>query len=105
MARKKVAAQNFLTSFINYTSSELTDAQKVHIARRTYLVENKSDIIKAVDMGYNYHMLAKFITEQLLKTDIPKVFVRKNKEGEEIEVETKMAPSLIKEFYEKEMQK
>jgi hypothetical protein len=105
MARKKVATQNFLTSFINYTSPELTDAQKVQIARKTYLLENKSDIIKAVDMGYNYNMLAKFITEELLKTDIPKVFVIKNKEGEEIERETKMPAALIRDLYEKEMQK
>jgi hypothetical protein len=68
-------------------------------------LENKEDIVKAVQMGYSYPMIAEFITEQLLKTDIPKVVTVKNKEGEEVEVETRMKPALVKEFYEECMEK
>jgi len=96
---------DFLTEFIEKVSSELSDFQKVVIARKTYLLENKDDIIKAVEMGYHYPMIANFITEQLLKTDIPKVYTIKNEEGEEVEVKTIMPVAHVREFYEKEMGK
>ena len=76
------------------------DLRNINIAKKRYLIENKDEILKALEMGYGYPIIAEAATEDLLKTGIQKTFSFTNKEGIEETRETKFGPGEIKNFIE-----
>lgn len=79
---------------------ELNDIMRVKIAKNTYLMRKKDELTEAREQGYPYALIAQVATEGLLEMGIPKTFIGKNKEGEEVTREVKISPSEIKKFIE-----
>ena len=100
MARKKIVTPSFMSGLEAYANEVLTDGQKVNVAKKSYLEENREEILNALKRGYAYGVIAKYATMELLKTDILHSCTVKNKEGEEVTVETRIAPADIKKLVE-----
>lgn len=91
------------TAFIEQLAeSSKTDNQRVRIAKIIFLNKNRDDILQAEKVGYNFAVIAEVATAALLKTDTPKSFMGKTKEGKEVEKETKFSASEIKKFCKEE---
>ncbi len=102
MARKTTIKTTFLETMTEHANSFLTDHQKMNIAKKKYLINNRDDILLVREVGYSFSIIAEVATLELLKTDVPKSFMAKNKEGEEEERETKFGIGEIKRFCEPE---
>ena len=102
MARKNTKTKTFSQRMEEYAKNVLGDAQKVRIAKNSYLLDNKDAILRAKVVGYTYAQIAEVATIALLEKNIPISFVVKNKEGEEKTVKTKFYPIDIKNFCEAE---
>ena len=102
MARKTTKILTFSDALMAHADNVLRDNQKVAIAKKKYLIKNRDDILLAREEGYPYPVIADVATMELLKTDVPKSIMVKNKEGEEITRETKFSPGEIKNLCEPE---
>ena len=102
MARKTTKIVTFLEALTEHGNNILTDQQKVNIAKKKYLIENRDDILLAREVGYSVSIIAEVATLELLKTDVPKNYMVKNKEGDEVMKETKFYLSEITKLCEPE---
>jgi len=94
----------FFDSLRKYAKEELSETRQVALAKKEYLVKNKALLLKAVEVGYDYPLIAKVATAELLESmDIPRVFKRTDKEGIEIEVASEIKPFEIRKFLESEI--
>ena len=100
MAKRRTKFETFQEKLEALAATELNEHQRIRIAKKSYLMHKKDEIENAIEQGYNYQLIAKIATEELLATEVPKAFIRKNKEGEEVTVETKFVPVEIKKFIE-----
>ena len=92
--------KSFLKNFEEHVKDKLTISHKVNLAKNRYLINNRDDIIQAIELGYGYASIAEFATVELLKTGIPKNYFYISKDGKEIEKETKIAGAEVQKFYE-----
>ncbi len=101
MARKKISnTKSFTENLHVYIESQLSDLEKINIAKKSYLFTHKDEIYKAIEMGYSPKYIAQYATEELLKTNIPKTFTRITSEDETIEGTPKITPMDIKKLCE-----
>lgn len=91
--------KSFLDKVVDAAKIDMSDVGQVTAARNLYLKNKEEDIKKAVAAGYSYTTIAKAATEELLEMDIPKSFVAMI-DGEEITLETKIGPEVIKKISE-----
>ena len=102
MARRSKSNISFTKKFEEYADGILNDHQKVTIAKRKFLQENKDEILKAANEHYPYYILAEFATIALMETDISKSYIVKDKEDSEVEIQTQFTGVEIKNFCEVE---
>ncbi len=102
MARKTTKIVTFMDVLTEHANNVLGDQMKVTIAKNKYLMSNRDEILLAREEGYMFPIIAEVATLELLKTDVPKNFTVKRKEGEEVMVETKFSPAEIRKFCEPE---
>lgn len=102
MARRTKKEESLMEKLAKHATNTLPEQRQAIIAKKTYLVEHKDEIMKAMELGYPYATIADVATEELLKTGIFTQFVVTTKEGEEKTVETKFHPIEIKKFCEPE---
>ena len=100
MARTNFFTASFMGGLELYANEVLTEGQKINVAKKSYLEENREEILNALKKGYSYIVIAQYATMELLKTDVLHSYIFKNKEGEEVTVETKIAPADIKKLFE-----
>ncbi len=79
---------------------ELNESSRVNIAKKSYLMKKKDDILQAIEEGYNYILIAEVATEELLETGIPKSITVTTKEGAEVSREVKFIHDDIRKFIE-----
>ena len=99
MAQKRNETQTLSDALASQAGDLLTDLQKMRIEKNKYLLENESDILTAIKVGYPYNVIAEVATVELLKRGVPSSFTFKNKEGGEKVKETKFSAADIKNFY------
>ncbi|MEA3490910.1 MAG: hypothetical protein U9R27_03330 [Campylobacterota bacterium] len=78
--------------------STLSDRQKVAIAKKSYLINNRSDLLQAIEVGYRFTMIAKVATSELLSGDVPKNYPVQKEGGDKILKETRFTVAEIKQF-------
>ncbi len=78
--------------------SILSDRQKVAIAKKNYLINNRSDLLQAIEAGYRFAMIAKVATDELLNGDVPRNYPVQKEDGDKIIKETKFTVAEIKLF-------
>jgi len=100
MARKTTKTVTFSKRMEEYAKEALNEAQQINIEKKKYLLSIEADIIQAKAEGYIFRDIAAVATIELLKSDIQKSCIVKNKEGIEIEKETKITPADIKNICE-----
>jgi len=101
MATKKTSTiKSFGEKLHIYIEESLSDTQKVNIAKKSYLLQNKEEIILAIRKGYHPKDIAEYATFELLKLNLPKTFLYQNKEGESIEGITKITAMDVKRICE-----
>ncbi len=100
MAKRISKIVTFSDRMDAYAKEVLSDAQKVLVKKKKYLLKNKVEILKAQEIGYTYVQIAEVATIDLLESDIVKQFTWKNKDGIEMDGETKIYPVEIKELCE-----
>ena len=94
---------DFFLKFEKYADAILTDVQKVYIAKRKYLKNNKKGILKAYETGYSFGMIAEFATiDLLMQSDLPKAYTFTDKDGNTVSRETKITGTEIKNICEKD---
>ncbi len=102
MARKSTKIVTFSDQMAAYAKEVLPEAQQVRIAKNKYLMSIEADIRQAKAEGYPYPHIAEVANQEFLDTGVQKTYVVKNKEGEEVERETKIVPMDIKKICEPE---
>ena len=105
MSKKHTQALTFSEKMTKYAKNKLTETKRIAIAKKRYLLSKEVDLIKAKDEGYTYAMIAEVATIEFLKLGIQKTFTVKNKEGKEVEFETKIRAVDIKNICEPENNK
>lgn len=105
MAKRLTKNASFSEKIEALSKEELNDNIRVRIAKNTYFMRKKDELIEAREQGYPYPIIAQIATEELLEMDIPKTFIGKNKEGEEVMREVKFSPAEIKNFIEQDEKK
>lgn len=90
MMKKNKSSNSFLQKMKKYTKGKLNEFQKVEIAKNKYLLENKSEIIKAKALGYTYPQITEVATQNFLQSGVSKSFTVVNQEGKEMKYETKI---------------
>ncbi len=100
---KKIANTEILfDKLVESAKEKVDDRRQVLLAKKMYLVKNKESIKQAKEAGYTYTMIAMAATAELLEMDIPKSFVIKRKDGEEVTIETGIGPGEIRKICEPE---
>ncbi len=98
---KKIANTEILfDKLVESAKEKVDDRRQVLLAKKMYLVKNKESIKQAKEAGYTYTMIAMAATAELLEMDIPKSFISKKKDGEEVTVEAGIGPAEIRKICE-----
>ncbi|RLA77083.1 MAG: hypothetical protein DRG30_01205 [Epsilonproteobacteria bacterium] len=93
---KKIANTEILfDKLVESAKEKADDRRQILLAKKMYLIKNEESIRQAREAGYTYSMIAMAATAELLEMDIPKSFITKKKDGEEVTVETGIRPGEI----------
>jgi hypothetical protein len=76
----------------------LSEQRQVQIAKKEYLINNKSEILQAAEVGYRFSLIAGLATEELFAAGTPSSYVATTKTGEEVIRESLFTVEEIKAF-------
>lgn len=105
MAKRHVQAISFSEKLTQYAKDKLPETTQMAIAKKQYLLNIEADIMQAKAEGYTYPMIAEVATIDFLKSGAPKFFTAKDKDGVEVQYETKIWTLDIKNICESENDK
>ena len=100
MSEKTINTELFFEKLVESSKEKLKDRQQVIFAKKMYLIKNEENIKQAKEAGYDYEMIATVATAELLEMDIPKSFIAKRKDNEEVTIETRIRVGEIKKICE-----
>ena len=102
MAKRRATSKTFSEKLEALATQKLPEGSRIKIARKSYLIEKKDDILKALEEGYNYSLIAEIATQELYERGIPDSITVTTKDGEEVTREVKFIHQDIIRFIENE---
>lgn len=100
MAKKHMQVMTFSEKMTKYAKDKLSETTQMTIAKKKFLLSIEADINQVKAEGYTYPMIAEVATMEFLKSGVPKFFTAKDKEGIEVQYETKIWTLDIKNICE-----